>query len=222
MWKADLQAIPCYHYGEPWDVLTEMANTYPKIAIGGVALKKGAKKHEWARQCFARVWPKKIHGFGFGSAKIIMELPFHSVDATNWELAPCRFGRWPSYGGAALRWRGGKQDLRAEVEYWMRVEANAQARWTKEMAKLETLAPTVRLGWGWNQQVNRALQEQGPSIRLSGPCQPAMTDALASPSIRLSCVGQAQGEINGALGPNFRLSVGGAGGERYQGNLLKR
>lgn len=138
MWRQGVPAIPCYHYGEPEDVLLEIARKYPKIALGGATKIRGKKKLEWAAQCFARVWPKKIHGFGFGSEAAQLHVPWHSTDATNWEIGPCKFGTWRSYGGSRLRIRGSHHPLRVEVEYYLRIEARARARWKKEMMLLET------------------------------------------------------------------------------------
>lgn len=135
MWEAGVKAIPTFHINEPEDVLLEMAKTYPKIAIGGVALKRGDVKFSFAKQVFARVWPKKIHGFGFGSERHIMGLPFHSVDATNWEIGPCKYGRWQAFGKMSVR--GSKQDLRGEIKFYLDLEDKARARWAKEMALLE-------------------------------------------------------------------------------------
>ena len=137
MWKQGVEAIPCFHAGEPWEALKAMAADYPKIGIGGVALARGNRKLRWAEQCFARVWPKKIHGFAYCTEEALMRVPFHSVDSTNWELGPCRFGRWKSFGNAALRIRGSKQNLRSEVEYYLRIEEQARVRWKREMAQLE-------------------------------------------------------------------------------------
>jgi len=124
MWKAGIEAIPTYHIGEPESVLKHLAQNYPKIALGGVAMQRGKVKLEWARQCFARVWPCRIHGFGYGSEKAIMDLPWDSVDATNWETGPCAYGRWNSFG--ALTVRGSSQNLRAEIEWYLRLEQRAR------------------------------------------------------------------------------------------------
>lgn len=137
MWKEGVKAIPCYHGGEPWSVLTGLARDYPKIALGGVSGVRGKRKLDWARECFRRVWPKKIHGFGFCSRTILMALPFHSVDATSWEMGPCKFGRWQSHGGNQLSVRGGSQNLRSEVAWYLRLEAEVRARWAKDMRKLD-------------------------------------------------------------------------------------
>lgn len=139
MWKHGVPAIPCFHVGEPEDYLIAIARDYPKIALGGVALAKTGKKLAWAQQCFSRVWPAKIHGFGFGSQKAILDLPWHSTDATNWEIGPCKFGRWNSFGGE-MSVRGSKHNLRAEIEYYLDVEAKARRRWQKEMQLLDRIA----------------------------------------------------------------------------------
>ena len=141
MWRQGVPAIPCYHVGEPEHVLLTIAADYPKIALGGAVGYK--KKNDWARQCFARVWPQKIHGFGFGSEKSILLLPWHSVDATSWEIGPCKFGRWQSFGKMSVR--GSKQNLRAEVEFYLNLEQRARQKWRKQMEELETAGPTVRL-----------------------------------------------------------------------------
>jgi len=134
MWKQGVPAIPCYHYGEPWDVLKGMAKDYPKIALGGVAFRHNIKD-KFAEQCFARVWPKRIHGFGYGSEKSIMALPWDSVDATNWEIGPCKYGRWNMFGN--LNIKGSKQNLQSEVEYFLKIEKRARGKFGKVLAKLD-------------------------------------------------------------------------------------
>ncbi len=146
MWKRGVEAIPTFHYGEPWDYLKGIAKDYPKIALGGCVGKRD--KDKFAGQVFARVWPCKIHGFGFGSEKSILSIPFHSVDATNWEMGPCAYGRWASFGkigNANISVRGSKQNLRAEVEYYLDLERRARDRWRKEMKILDGLPLTLRL-----------------------------------------------------------------------------
>lgn len=137
MWEAGVQAVPCYHYGEPESVLLGLAKDYPKIALGGGVGMSAKLKLEWARQCFARVWPKKVHGFGFGSESMIMALPWHSTDATNWEIGPLRYGRWCGYGGESLGLRGGAQNLRVQIDHYLRIEDRAANKWAREMAQLE-------------------------------------------------------------------------------------
>lgn len=146
MWQAGIPAIPCFHYGEPEAVLLELAAAYPKIAIGGVAYKRGTAKQGWAEQVFARVWPKRVHGFAFASEQAIMRLPFHSVDASSWEIGACGFGNWKQFGHLTVR--GSNQDLRGEVDAYLDLEERARLRWTKQMRELRDQAsPTVRLAF---------------------------------------------------------------------------
>jgi hypothetical protein len=92
MWAEGIPAIPTFHFGEPWEELKEMAATYPKIALGGMVGQTVGPRDKWIGQCFSRVWPKRIHGFGLAGEKTVMSFPFHSVDATNWEIGPCLTG----------------------------------------------------------------------------------------------------------------------------------
>jgi len=172
MLDAGVNAIPTYHFGEPEKHLKDLAKHFDKIAIGGVARKKGKIKDDFARACFSRVWPKKIHGFGYGSETHIMKYPFHSTDATNWELGPCGFGRWNAFGNMSVR--GSNQNLRAEVEYYLKLERQARSRFKKEMALLEELEPIthpkLRLALATNEssvktRCSRALNN--PKVRLA-------------------------------------------------------
>jgi hypothetical protein len=167
MWRQGVEAIPTYHVGEPVDVLVGMAKDYPKIALGGAVGYRG--KDKWAEQCFSRVWPAKIHGLGFGGEKSIMALPWHSVDASNWELGPCKFGRWQAFGQMSVR--GSAHNLKAEVEWYLKLEKRARHRWRREMAQLEALeSPAVRLafsGNGSNRGRGIPVQDEAPHVRLA-------------------------------------------------------
>ena len=173
MWEAGVEAIPTYHIGEPESALKYIAKHYPKIALGGVARLKGKVKGEFAKQCFARVWPKKIHGFGFGTEEHVMMLPWHSTDSTNWELGPCGFGRWAAFGRMTVR--GSTQNLRAEVEWHLRLERKARRRWEKEMSLLDNDKHVLRLALGGNTSketgdkgcVRRRALMKKPDIRLA-------------------------------------------------------
>ena len=145
MWREGIDAIPTYHAGEPEDYLRGIARDYPKIALGGVARWGLNKKVAWTEQCFARVWPKKIHGFGFGGRGYLERFPFHSVDATNWETGPAMFGTWEYFG---THLKGVSDNLRAEVLSYTQRERACQERWKKEMALIGGKPgedPTVRL-----------------------------------------------------------------------------
>lgn len=179
MWKQGVPAIPCYHYGEPEHVLLTLAREYDKIAIGGAVGVHAKVKNKFAEQCFARIWPKRVHGFGFGSEASILLVPFHSVDATNWESGPCRFGRWNSFGVMSVR--GSRQNLRAEVEFYLKLEQRARQKWAKEMRELETLTPSERLACDASAVSGQRIEEAlAPQVRLAeqqaNPAQSAVLD----------------------------------------------
>lgn len=140
-------AIPTFHVGGKVKHLRQMAKEFDKVALGGAVGYR--KKFEWAQLCFKEVWPKAIHGFGFGSREHILGLPWHSVDATNWEIGPTKFGVWRglSRGGlnkqTKMSVRGGDQDLRSEVDHYLRIEREARQKWRKQMEGLGDV--TVRL-----------------------------------------------------------------------------
>lgn len=140
MWDCGIPAIPCYHSGEPEEFLVEMAEQYPKIALGGAVGMPVKAKRKWAEQCFARVWPKRIHGFGIMAREILEAVPFDSVDASNWEVGPAKYGSWRSLGDVRGI-RGGKMNLRMEVEHYLKLERHLKQRWGRELAKLPPYPP---------------------------------------------------------------------------------
>lgn len=144
-WEAGLPAIPAFHpVDDPWDILPHLAKTYPKIAVGGIAPLSLEAKRPLLAKVFAKVWPKKIHGFGIASKHIVFDFPFHSVDATSWSMQPQRYGRWLAFDSKYIRARN--VSLRAELEWYMKLEQRMKNRWTREMQLLgEGETNTLRL-----------------------------------------------------------------------------
>ena len=137
MWRQGIPAIPCFHYGEPWDVLTGMARDYPKIALGGVALKHHQPKVAWAADCFSRVWPKRIHGFAYASATALAALPWHSVDSSTWASAPARASRWLAFPrNQQPHIDSARQNLTVMKRYYLDLEEKARHRWRRQLAEL--------------------------------------------------------------------------------------
>lgn len=152
MWAAGVHAIPTYHYGEPWEGLKWCADRAPKIALGGIAKRRGVKRNEWIQQSVARVWPKKIHCFGMASLEFMQLAPFHSVDASSWVVSPQRFGNFAGYSGKQYNF--GTQICKNVKDYWVEViehkrrAAWAAERWRNELALLEELDHGGSQSWG--------------------------------------------------------------------------
>lgn len=138
MWSAGIDAIPTHHYRSPWEGLEWACKHSEKIALGGMAKSKGKAVNDWILQCFARCWPKAVHGFGVARWEIFELAPFHSVDAVSWCLSPSAFGNWAGYTGKQMPLHvKGMKDFWIEVEEHQRRERWAKWRWRKQLAKLE-------------------------------------------------------------------------------------
>lgn len=139
-----IPAVPTFHYGDPEDYLLGIAKDYPMIALGGVARLPNQTRLSWAKQCFARVWPLRMHGFSLCSRMYVLELPFYSVDSTAWFLQSVRYHRFAAHGGGFLP-RGASSSLRPEVDKYLELEALARIRWRREMVELSADGPTLYL-----------------------------------------------------------------------------
>ena len=205
MWRQGVPAIPTFHQQEPEEFLVQMAKDYPKIALGGVALERGDFKLAWLEQCFARVWPKKIHGFGMSSEAIIFGLPFHSVDATNWEIAPCAFGNWQKFGKMSVR--GSNQDLCSQVKYYLELEAKARVKWKKEMALLDSL-PEVKPALTASPVVRLAMRSTGRELEVAMSLSPASSASRTAGACALDAGAAGGNRQPAAIGENkFSLST---------------
>jgi hypothetical protein len=114
MWKQGVEAIPTFHYGEPWDVLKGLCRDYPKVAIGGCA-----GRDRFAQQCFDRVWPARLHGLRLGTERSLLLVPWHSTDCSSWEVRPSRYQRWPCYGEASIALPCTPQNILLVVRHYL-------------------------------------------------------------------------------------------------------
>ncbi len=171
MWSRGVPAIPAWHKGEPWDVLEAYAREYPKIALGGLVGMRAGAKRDLVKECFRRIWaaagPKRVHGFGLISEETLLAVPFHSVDATNWEIGPCRFGTWKSSRGAQLSIKGSRQPLRAEVEWYLALERRLRERWRRETSRWPPLVWERASAPAPGGVARRAALDDGLTVRLA-------------------------------------------------------
>jgi hypothetical protein len=111
MERQGTQPLPCFHYGEPDEVLQYYISKYEYITIGGMVPISTPQLMLW----LDRIWdeylthkegqlagkPKvRVHGFGLTSLPLMLRYPWYSVDSTTWQ-------KWGSNGmillpGAAL------------------------------------------------------------------------------------------------------------------------
>lgn len=142
IWEAGVPAIPTFHQSSPWSALDWCVDNAHKIALSS----KGANKWPWVQECFARIWPKKVHGFAMASHKAIGTVPWHSVDASSWLFSPSKMGNWAGYRGRQQRVGvANKLGEHFKRDFWLEVVEHkkrarwASFRWRKQMAQLEGL-----------------------------------------------------------------------------------
>lgn len=132
-----IDCIPTFHRGEPLDVLRGLAADWPKVALGGTA-RWSQGRLAWLSDCFSAVWPKRIHGFGIGSERELMKLPFHSADSCGWMIGQ-GFASWRAYGKLRVR---GKVDLTPERRAYEDMQARLRIRWADQLDELARLNVT--------------------------------------------------------------------------------
>ncbi len=157
MKQAGVDAMPVFHIGDDWGILKEYAAGWDKVGLScrfGESIKDSMKFYD---QCFAKAWPKKFHSFGWVAEDMLLRFPFHSCDASSWEMGPCAFGNWKTFGKMSVR--GSKQDLRCEVLWYLELEARCRAKWGALFEKLGWNAKSdVRLAMNANGRCDRAME----------------------------------------------------------------
>lgn len=107
-----LKPIPCFHRGEPWEVLDEMAASHPHIALGGMVGGEGERgttspdslmpylDRAWDR--IGRHWPVKVHVFGIVAQWVVERYPFYSADSAS-AIMGAGMGRVMRFGDGRMR-----------------------------------------------------------------------------------------------------------------------
>jgi len=91
MERRGTKPLPCYHYGEPTEILDYYISKYDYITIGGMVPISTPQLFIW----LDRLWeehlchndgsPKvKVHGFGLTSLPLMKRYPWYSVDSSTW------------------------------------------------------------------------------------------------------------------------------------------
>lgn len=110
MERRGTRPLPCYHYGEPTELLDYYVSKYEYITIGGMVPVSTPQLFIW----LDRIWeqhltnadgtPKtKVHGFGLTSLPLMLRYPWYSVDSSTWV-------QWAANGMILLPLRGKQLD----------------------------------------------------------------------------------------------------------------
>ena len=85
------EVLPCFHYGEPFEMAEYYVKHYDYMTIGGMVPIPNNKLEPWLDELWARVLTdndgyarNKVHGFGLTTRKLMEKYPWYSVDSSSW------------------------------------------------------------------------------------------------------------------------------------------
>jgi len=96
MVKAGVESIPCFHIGEPFELLEEYME-FPYVALGGIAFRPKQERAIWLDKVFNMYPNGQFHGFGIQDIDIILRYPWKSVDSSSAHMQA-------RFGGIATPW----------------------------------------------------------------------------------------------------------------------
>ena len=92
--KLGAEVLPCFHFGEPWDLCEYYVRNYEYITIGGMVPIPNNRLEPWLDELWDKVLTDKdgysrikIHGFGLTSRKLMEKYPWYSCDSSSWVQA---------------------------------------------------------------------------------------------------------------------------------------
>lgn len=106
-----VRPLPCFHYGEPDEVLQYYVANYSYITIGGMVPISTPQLKLW----LDRIWDEyltddkgrptlKVHGFGLTSLPLMLRYPWYSVDSSTWV-------QWAANGMVLIPGKAGQVDV---------------------------------------------------------------------------------------------------------------
>jgi hypothetical protein len=111
MERRGVRPLPCFHYGEPLDLLRHYVANYEYITIGGMVPISTQQLKIWLDDIWRDVLcdelgrPRiKVHGFGLTSLPLMMRYPWYSVDSSTWV-------QWAANGMILIPTRTGQLDV---------------------------------------------------------------------------------------------------------------
>lgn len=76
--------IPVFHFGEPFELLTEYVVKYPLVGLGGTVGLPVGTKEQWFSQVFSTCPNGKFHALGIANSRYLVQFPFASADSVWW------------------------------------------------------------------------------------------------------------------------------------------
>lgn len=111
MERRGVRPLPCFHYGEPLDLLRHYVGNYEYITLGGMVPVSTPQLKMWLDDIWRDILcdesgrPRtKVHGFGLTSLPLMMRYPWYSVDSSTWV-------QWAANGMILIPTRTGQLDV---------------------------------------------------------------------------------------------------------------
>lgn len=89
--RRGVEVLPCFHYGEPFEMCEYYVRNYKYMTIGGMVPIPNNKLEPWLDELWAKVLTDKegyarnmVHGFGLTTRKLMEKYPWYSVDSSSW------------------------------------------------------------------------------------------------------------------------------------------
>lgn len=89
--KLGCNVLPCFHYGEPTDLLDYYVKKYDYITLGGMVPISNGPLEIWLDELWQEhltdehgIAKLKVHGFGMTARKLMTKYPWYSVDSSSW------------------------------------------------------------------------------------------------------------------------------------------
>ena len=92
MEEQGFRVLPCFHYGEPIEVLYHYMENYEYITVGGMVPITTPQLRLWLDQIWGQHLTNrdgtakvKVHGFGLTVVDLMRRYPWYSVDSSSWQ-----------------------------------------------------------------------------------------------------------------------------------------
>lgn len=98
------EPIRVFHLHRGWGYYKDLVKKFDRICIGGIAVKDIKSDMFWIFEELLKEAHKnncKVHGLGIGSARVIREFDFDSVDTAGW-IAAMKFGSLYRFDGHSV------------------------------------------------------------------------------------------------------------------------
>lgn len=125
MLKRGLHPVPCFHRGEPWEILDALARDHPYIALGGMVGGDGTRGttsedslRPYLDACWRRIgrhWPVKVHAYGVMAQWVLERYPFYSADSSN-AIMGAGMGRVNRFAAGQLKSEGWQDDVKRTLD----------------------------------------------------------------------------------------------------------